>query len=275
MNIDFLYNNNQNIKLVKSLYDKDLISLNANDFELALRDISVLDQSDRYMIYQDDLRWFQPDYPYVYSKSLNNFLNYLTYILLIKILKTQVLDLGSLEVYFTNQVLSYLTHNKASEVELKKVYTYWKNTFEVLFLFTEFFKKYSNVHNNCSVYFTANPSNYKINLPLIAWNNTAKEIDCFLCLTYKTVKPNWFTVPSIYKIYSYFANHNITLKNLHIFWFNLNEAVKPYHETITISKNVADMVSRYSDLNPFPYSNIFSKNSSYYYNITPLQMILK
>ena len=46
-------------------------------------------------------------------------------------------------------------------------------------------------------------------------------------------------------------------------------------EEIPLTPNVSEMVARYSRIEPYPFKNIFNKNSSEYYTKTPLSSVLK
>ena len=222
------------------------------------------------------LNWFEFSQPSLYSTSLENYLNYLTYVLIIKILKTQTFEVSALEKYFTDQVIGYLTHNNGNSVELKELYTYWQNTFKVLETIVKSIQPYKRVNANTTVFFSTSTLDiFRIDVPLIAWD-TPSEIDCFLFLPYNIMKPNWYSIPSVYKLYRYFSQHDIIIKNLNIFWFDVSSKnVKPDFEQIPMTSNVAEMVARYSNLEPFPYENIFDINNPKYYNKTPLNIILK
>lgn len=276
MSIHTLLSNNQIREWSKIFYEKDVTSLNANDFELALRDYSFLKSKERLSINFKSLNWFEFSQPSLYSTSLENYLNYLTYVLIIKILKTQTFEVSALEKYFTDQVIGYITHNNGNSVELKELYTYWHNTFKVLETIVKSIQPYKRVNANTTVFFSTSTLDiFRIDIPLIAWN-TPSEIDCFLFLPYDTMKPNWYSIPSVYKLYWYFSQHDIIIKNLKIFWFDVSSKnVTPEIEQIPMTSNVAEMVSRYSNLEPFPYENIFDINNPKYYNKTPLNIILK
>ena len=276
MSIHTLLSNNQIREWSKIFYEKDVTSLNANDFELALRDYSFLKSKERLSNNFKSLNWFEFSQPSLYSTSLENYLNYLTYVLIIKILKTQTFEVSALEKYFTDQVIGYLTHNNGNSVELKELYTYWQNTFKVLETIVKSIQPYKRVNANTTVFFsTSSLDIFRIDIPLIAWD-TPSEIDCFLFLPYNIMKPNWYSIPSVYKLYRYFSQHDIIIKNLKIFWFDVSSKnVTPEIEQIPMTSNVAEMVARYSNLEPFPYENIFDINNPKYYNKTPLNIILK
>ena len=276
MSIHTLLSNNQIREWSKIFYEKDVTSLNANDFELALRDYSFLKSKERLSNNFKSLNWFEFSQPSLYSTSLENYLNYLTYVLIIKILKTQTFEVSALEKYFTDQVIGYLTHNNGNSVELKELYTYWQNTFKVLETIVKSIQPYKRVNANTTVFFSTSTLDiFRIDVPLIAWD-TPSEIDCFLFLPYNIMKPNWYSIPSVYKLYRYFSQHNIIIKNLKIFWFDVSSKnVTPEIEQIPMTSNVAEMVARYSNLEPFPYENIFDINNPKYYNKTPLNIILR
>lgn len=276
MSIHTLLSNNQIREWSKIFYEKDVTSLNANDFELALRDYSFLKSKERLTSNFNTLNWFEFNQPSLYSSSLENYINYLTYVLIIKILKTQTFEISALEKYFTDQVIGYLTHNNGNSIELKELYTYWQNTFKVLETIVKSIQPYKRVNANTTVFFSTSTLDiFRIDIPLIAWDNPS-EIDCFLFLPYNIMKPNWYSIPSVYKLYRYFSQHDIIIKNLNIFWFDVSSKnVKPDFEQIPMTSNVAEMVARYSNLEPFPYENIFDINNPKYYNKTPLNIILK
>lgn len=276
MSIHTLLSNNQIREWSKIFYEKDVTSLNANDFELALRDYSFLKSKERLSSNFNTLNWFEFNQPSLYSSSLENYINYLTYVLIIKILKTQTFEISALEKYFTDQVIGYLTHNNGNSIELKELYTYWQNTFKVLETIVKSIQPYKRVNANTTVFFSTSTLDiFRIDIPLIAWD-TPSEIDCFLFLPYNIMKPNWYSIPSVYKLYRYFSQHDIIIKNLNIFWFDVSSKnVKPDFEQIPMTSNVAEMVARYSNLEPFPYENIFDINNPKYYNKTPLNIILK
>ena len=85
-------------------YNREYNSLlGTNDFELALEDYSLLKNTERYKNNFKNLRWFQLDSPTLYTKNLNNFLNYLTYILCLKVLRENEYSIYELEKYFTDK----------------------------------------------------------------------------------------------------------------------------------------------------------------------------
>lgn len=257
-------------------YNKEYDSLlNANDFELALEDYSLLKSSERYKNNLNNLRWFQLDSPTIYTKDLSHFLNYLTYIVSLKLLRENESSIYTLEKYFTDQVIAFLTRNRVPSIQIKKIYDYWNNTYKFLELLISSSQKYKHINTNTSVYFNTKNDMYKFDIPMLGWNDTT-HVDCYLFVTYSGNKPNWFTIPSLYRIYKYYANHNIALNNVKLYWFNLDsEIVRPLLENIPLTQNVATMISRYSSIEPFPFENIFNKNNTKYYNTTPLSTILK
>lgn len=247
----------------------------ANDFELALEDYSLLKDSERYKNNLKSLRWFQLDSPTIYTKDLSNFLNYLTYFLCLKVLRENEYSIYDLEKYFTDQVIAFLTRNLVPSVELKRIYDYWNNSFKFLETIVNYSKKYKHVNTSTSVHFNTEQDMYKFDIPMLAWNSS-NSVDCYLFVTFSGNKPNWFTIPSLYKIYKYYANHDVALNNIKLFWFDINsEIVRPFLENIPLTPNVAAMISRYSSIEPFPFENIFNKSNTKYYNITPLTSILK
>lgn len=273
MSLPLLYSE---VKHWGKLVDTDLnTSLCANDFELALRDSALLLDSERYKSNFTSLRWFQLDQPSIYTRELSHFLNYLTYFVSLKLLRESEVSASELEKYFTDQVVAFLTRRSVDSVQLKQIYSYWNRAFKFLEQLVIFTKKYKHFNTKSAVYFNTQSHLYKIDIPLIGWNNNS-EMDCYLFVTYIDQKPNWFTIPVIYKVYAYYANHNVSIKNLKLIWFDLSSIeVSPFLENIPLTSNVATMVSRYSNLEPFPFENIFDSKNPKYYNLTPLSNILK
>ena len=273
MSLPLLYSD---VKNWGKLVDADLnTSRCANDFELALKDFALLSDSERYRNNFNTLRWFQLDSPSIYTRELSHFLNYLTYFISLKLLRESDNSAIDLEKYFTDQVVAFLTRRSVDSVQLKEIYAYWNRAFKFLEQLVNFTKKYKKINTKSAVYFNTKTDLFKIDLPLIGWDNN-KEIDCYLFVTYLDQKPNWFTIPTIYKIYSYYAGHDVCVKNLKLIWFDLSkEEVNPLVESIPLTPNVATMVSRYSSIEPYPYENIFNTENPKYYNLTPLSSILK
>lgn len=273
MSLPLLYTE---VKNWGKLVDVDLNqSKGANDFDLALNDYALLLDADRYKNNFDNLKWFQLDSPSIYTGELSYFLNYLTYFISLKMFRETENNTIDLEKYFTDQVFAFLTRRSVDSVQLKEIYNYWNRTFKFLEQLVVFAKKYKNINTRSAIYFNTKTDLYKINIPLIGWNNN-KEIDCYLFVTYKGKKPNWFTIPSLFKIYSYYAGHNIAVKNMKLIWFNLSdEVVNPYIENIPLTPNVAAMVERYSSIEPYPFENIFNTKNPKYYNLTPISTIIK
>ena len=283
-------NNNLNL-LIKEInswdnsttinYSKEKNFFGVNDFELMLKDSSLRSchHKERYYKFNfEQLNWFQFQNPNLYFKSLSTFLNYLTYYLVQKIIKDNEYTLYDVEKYFTEQVVAYLSRYETINVsdKITEVYKYWQNTRNFIDKFIDISKKYHNHVFNSNVFFTCNSDHFKINIPLIAWNkNDNKQVHCYLFNTYYDKKPNWFTIPSLYKIYFYYANHDISLTKVHLIRFNLSDViVKPITETIPLTPNVAEMVSRYKNLSPYPYLNIFDNSKDLFYNPTPLTTLL-
>ena len=273
MSLPLLYSE---VKNWGKLVDTDLnTSFCANDFDLALKDSALLLDSERYRNNFLSLRWFQLDSPSIYTRELSHFLNYLTYFISLRLLRENEVSAIDLEKYFTDQVVAFLTRRSVDSVQLKEIYSYWNRAFKFLEQLVVFTKKYKHINTKSSVYFNTHSNLFKIDLPLIGWNNN-KEIDCYLFVTFLSQKPNWFTIPTLYKIYSYFASHNVCSKNLKLSWFDLSASdVNPVVENIPLTTNVATMVSRYSNIEPFPFENIFDTSNPKYYNLTPLSSILK
>ena len=97
-----------------------------------------------------------------------------------------------------------------------------------------------------------------------------------MIIKYLVIRIIFYTVAPIYKIYRYFAEHNISVDMLYIYWLNMNDRLaKVEVDSIPLTENVAELVSRYSEVEPYPYRNIFNKSNSMYYTKTPLELILK
>lgn len=239
------------------VYDKKK-SFSANDFDLALRDFGILNDGHRYLKYAQQLHWFELLEPNIYTKSFSAFLNYLTYAIVIKVLKTQTFNVAELEKYFTDQVIAFLTDKKEHTLELKELYNYWQNTLKVVETVTNQALRYKKVNtNSVATYVTSYNLIFDIPLPLVGWD-TPEVIDCILLLPFSDKKPNWYNIPSLYKVYSHFARHDIVLGNLYIYWFDLNsKSVKPVLEKITLNQDIATLIARYTAIEPYPFENIF------------------
>ena len=264
------------------LFDNDKNFLDVNDFEIMLKDSSLvngmLNKENYYKRYFNSLNWFQLDLPILYYRSLGFFLNYLTYFLIQKVMKEQEYSLYALEKYFTKQVTSYLIiYQQVNDAErIKLIYDYWQNTKNVIESFIEYSKKSKYFVFNSRICFTCNKDQFKIDIPLLVWDKN-KTAQCYLFNTYVDKKPNWFTIPALYKIYAYYAEQNVTLSKVHLIRFNLaNPIVKPTIESIPLTVNVAEMVRRYKNLSPYPYGNIFDPtNESVFYGFSPLNTLLR
>ena len=260
--------------------DQDFSSFfNANDFELALTDISLLSNSNRYRDNVNDLNWFMFDKPSLYSSNLESYASYLTYIIIVQLFSSNSQSINYYETYFTNQLIGFLESKKDFEKlrNLSFLVNYWKKAFSLIAFISNLSSKYSKTVPYSSIYFNATSSNYKVEIPLIGLNTKQpNSIECILILPYFKKKPSWYSIPTLYKIYKYFADQNIVLSRLYIFWIDTNNFKKDYIvEEIPLTPNVSQMVSRYSCVEPFPFKNIFDKNSSEYYTKTPLSSVLK
>lgn len=260
--------------------DQDFSSFfNANDFELALTDISLLSNSNRYRENIHDLNWFMFDKPSLYSSSLESYASYLTYVILVQMFSSNDYSIDHYEAYFTNQLIGLLESKKDFEKlsNLSLIVNYWKKAFSIIDFCSNIASYYSKIVPNPSIYFNATSSNYKIDIPFIGLNSKQTDVvECVLVLPYYKTKPCWYTVPSLYKIYSYYANHNLKVNRILIIWIDTSNFLKNYVlEEIPLTPNVAEMVSRYSAVEPFPFKNIFNKNSKSYYVKTPLNSVLK
>lgn len=277
--------------LSKDLYpEDDFRTYNANDFELALYDYSTLrylnntlisspnNRESLYKTYYKNLNWFQFEIPTLYTENLDSYSRYLTYVMLITLLKTGSLDQNYLERYFTDQISNYIIRRSKNSLEtIHKLYEYWKQALGILEHFINLFKSYEHCSSSLELYFQIQSKEiFKLTLPLVCWNKDPSLIDVFLILPFYDRKPAWYTIPSIYKIYAYFANHDIKVNKMTLCWFDMdNFFSKIIYDTIPLTENVATMVDLYSKLEPFPAMNIFDKNNSVYYNNTPLKQILK
>ena len=155
------------------LFDNDKNFLDVNDFEIMLKDSSLvngmLNKENYYKRYFNSLNWFQLDLPILYYRSLGFFLNYLTYFLIQKVMKEQEYSLYDLEKYFTKQVTSYLIiYQQVNDAErIKLIYDYWQNTKNVIESFIEYSKKSKYFVFNSRICFTCNKDQFKIDIPLL------------------------------------------------------------------------------------------------------------
>ena len=260
--------------------DQDFSSFfNANDFELALTDISLLSNSNRYRDNVHDLNWFMFDKPSLYSSNLESYASYLTYIIIVQLFSTNSQSINYYETYFTNQLVGFLESKKDYEKlrNLSLLVNYWKKSFSIISFISNLSSKFTKIIPYSSIYFNATSSNYKVEIPIIGLNTKQpNSIECILILPYYKNKPSWYSIPTLYKIYQYYAEQNILLNNLCIFWMDTSDFMKDYIiEEIPLTPNVSEMVARYSRVEPFPFKNIFDKNSKEYYTKTPLTSVLK
>lgn len=276
-----LLNAYSDIKSWSKQLDQDASSFyNANDFELALNDYSLLKNPNRYKENFKDLNWFLFDKPSLYSPSLESYASYLTYVIAVQIFTKNALTIDQYETYFTNQLVGFLADTKdlSRLRNLSEITKYWKRTLSTLEYLVNRTTQYEKVVPYSSIYFNCNDTdNYRIEIPLLGFKNSGEpKVDCILILPYFQNKPSWYTIPGLYKIYSYFAEHNISVENTIILWFDVSDHLKDVViETIPLTPNVAEMVSRYSCLQPYPFKNIFNKSNKEYYNKTPLEVLLK
>ena len=268
------------IKSWSKQLDQDFSSfLNANDFELALTDISILSNSNRYRENLHELNWFMFDKPSLYSSTLESYASYLTYVIIVQLLSNNSQSINYYETYFTNQLIGFLESKKDIDKlrNLSLLVNYWKKSFSIISFISNLSSKFNKIIPYSSIYFNATSSNYKVELPLLGINSKQpNSIETILVLPYYKNKPSWYTIPTLYKIYQYFADQNILLKNVYILWIDIDNFMKDYiFEEIPLTPNVSEMVARYSRIEPYPYKNIFNKNSSEYYIKTPLNSVLK
>ena len=260
--------------------DQDFSSfLNANDFELALTDISILSNSNRYRENLHELNWFMFDKPSLYSSTLESYASYLTYVIIVQLLSNNSQSINYYETYFTNQLIGFLESKKDIDKlrNLSLLVNYWKKAFSIISFVANLSSKSNKIIPYSSIYFNATSSNYKVELPLLGINSKQpNSIETILVLPYYKNKPSWYSVPTLYKIYQYFADQNILLKTVYIIWIDIDNFMKDYiFEEIPLTPNVSEMVARYSRIEPYPFKNIFNKNSSEYYTKTPLSSVLK
>ena len=281
MSSNCLLNNYQNIKSWSKQLDQDFSSFwNANDFELALQDYSWLNNKNRYRDNLHELNWFMFDKPSLYTFNIDAYASYLTYVIIIQMYHNRNFTISYYEAYFSEQLVGFLEAKKDFQnlQNFAFIRKYWEKTFLFLEYLVNSMSQYDRVVSNTSIYFNCNgKDNYKVNIPFLGINEDKPErVDCHLILNYTGSKPSWYTVASIYKIYRYFAEHNISVDMLYIYWLDMNDRLaKVEVDSIPLTENVAELVSRYSEVEPYPYRNIFNKSNSMYYNKTPLELILK
>lgn len=268
------------IKSWSKQLDQDFSSFfNANDFELALTDISILSNSNRYRENIHELNWFMFDKPSLYSSTLESYASYLTYVIIVQLFSNNSQPINYYETYFTNQLIGFLESKKDIDKlrNLSLLVNYWKKAFSIIAFISNLSSQFNKIIPYSSIYFNATSSNYKVELPIIGINSKQpNSIETILVLPYFKNKPSWYTIPTLYKIYQYFADQNIALNTVYIFWIDTNDFMKDYViEEIPLTPNVSEMVARYSRVEPFPYKNIFNKNSNEYYTKTPLASVLK
>lgn len=263
--------------LLKSLNLDTSVTYSANDFELALRNYSVLKNGQRYKEYLEDLNWFQLDSPETYAaNSIDAYASYLTYAILKNFFYQKEIIKIDMEKYFTNQLIGYLeVRRKLEPNTLKDLMKYYSKVDALVDRYIHILSKYSVINSAQNCYFTCYKDQFKIDVPIVAFTSS-NTIDVFLILPYSKKKPNWFTIPSIYKMYKYYADLDIIISNLHITWLRIDSFfTPPTYETIKFSENVATAVGMYADLSPYPFENIFSKENKKYYAITPLSEITR
>lgn len=268
------------IKSWSKQLDQDFSSFfNANDFELALTDISILSNSNRYRENYHELNWFMFDKPSLYSSTLESYASYLTYVIIVQLFSDNSQSINYYETYFTNQLIGFLESKKDIDKlrNLSLLVSYWKKAFSVIAFISNLSSKFHKIIPYSSIYFNATHSNYKVELPIIGINpKQPNSIETILVLPYFKNKPSWYSIPTLYKIYQYFADQNIALNTVYLIWIDIDNFMKDYIvEEIPLTPNVSEMVARYSRVEPFPYKNIFNKNSNEYYTKTPLASVLK
>lgn len=268
------------VKSWSKMLDQDFSSFfNANDFELALTDISLLSNPNRYRDNLNNLNWFMFDKPSLYSSSLESYASYLTYVIVVQFFSANSQSIDYYEAYFTNQLIGLLESKKDFEKlqDLSLIVKYWKKAFSILAFASNLSSQYSKIISYPSIYFHATSSNYKIEIPYIGLNLKQNNvIECLLILPYADRKPSWYSVPSLYKIYRYYSEQNVSVAKINILWIDTSDFLKNYIvEEIPLTANVAEMVSRYAPLEPYPFRNIFTKNNPEYYIKTPLNSVLK
>ena len=260
--------------------DQDFSSFfNANDFELALTDISILSNSNRYREKFHELNGFMFDKPSLYSSSLESYASYLTYVIIVQLFSSNSQPINYYETYFTNQLIGYLESKKEIDKlkNLSFIVNYWKKSFSLIAFLSNLSSQFTQLVPYSSIYFNATNTNYKVEIPLIGLNKKHTDtLELVLILPYFKNKPSWYSIPSLYKIYKYFADQNILVSKAYLVWLDLDNFLKDYVlEEIPTTPNVSQMVSRYSCIEPYPFKNIFNKKSSEYYTKTPLNLVLK
>lgn len=261
----------------KASHDENLKAYNQNDFDLALTDYALLKNPDRYKINLENLNWFQIDSPGIYaSHSLDAYASYLTYAILKNFFYRKEIIKLDMEKYFTNQLIGHIQSKAVVDTAaLENVLKYYKKVDKLVDVYIKIFGRYSELNSTQSCYFTCDKDQYRIDIPMVAYTSKS-TVDIFLVLPYFGKKPNWFTIPSIYKMYRYYAELDTLVLNLHITWLNLfSYFTEPITETIKFTENVARMVGMYSDIVPYQFENIFSNTNKKRYGLVPLSTITK
>lgn len=256
--------------------------LNENDLEIALFDYDAIfssNISDSYLQLKEDLNWFQTVSLNPYMDSLESFATYTKYIILLKVFNDRTYVLQELENYFVDQLYSYIKTKKILEKDsIKTLAKYANNLRDEITYFDTLIKKYKYFQSSFDFYFnnSANPKTlYRFIIPVIVYN-TLEEVSLILLQPYYNKVPNWFSIPSIYKYYKYFASIGIVVKKVYFNWYDMTDFFKnPVRIEIPTTENVAKMVSIYSDVMPFQHPSIFDNKSKYRYHITPLRNLVK
>ena len=261
---------------------EDNVFNTANDFDLAIKDISLLNVLKKYKNFRDrertknnfypDLNHFVVDKPYLYKSSVEEYSAYLTFYMIITICKEQEVSIKTLQTFYTNHMLDFLLSLNTDDVEATSVLKYWKKVLPIVKNFVKQSYNYKKVNTTTMVTFYCPNCAFKIHIPLIGYNSDG-SIDIHYYGCHLNVRPAWYTTPSIYKIYDYFLSRNIRIKNFHYSSINLTTLGGIDTITIPFTDNVKTLVYRYKDIEPYPYRNLFY-NTQDKYTLQPLGKIL-
>lgn len=271
-----LYLSEEQKKWSKKLNLDGLSFNSANDFELALLDYSYLSDktNKKYKENFKNLNWFIFDTPSLYTNTLDNFVAYLTFVIITK-LYSEDYTIKQYETYFTNQIVSFLQSKKdyKNMVNISYINSIWTNVLKVLTSIVNTTDK-DNLISNTSCYFTCHKDQYKVTIPITNIDQKSESIIPTLVLSFYSKKPCWYTVPSLYKIYQYYSYQDILIKKLNIVWLDLSDNSNFIYETIPTTENVAKFVSNYFNISPFPFPNVFNKQKSSFYTQSPISSFI-
>jgi len=258
------------------LRNEEKFKYGANDFAIALYDTALLNNAQRWFYYTKELNlslhWFEVNNPFLYTYYESYFINFITYLLIVKCLSGEYYEPTEIEKYFTDQLVAFYFKKKlATEERLSNVYQVWNKASDIIIKFLDIVRASgTKTITNSFVYLRSYSTNKAIfghSVPIVRILKK-DTISIHLILTYNTKKPNWYSIPFLYKIIGYYLKLGLTVVHINLHWFDLDSTIPFVTDEVLIYDEVKDIIDRYKDISPLPYRNVFNPHGmSTYYQI--------